>query len=94
MRSFCIFTTVAAALVVWGSAAIAAPLPDGAYLVAQGSTCQSWYNMCAQRCRERLPNDKSCASDHCAPKLSSCKQSGCWLEGAQYGGGKTCGLAK
>ena len=94
MRTFGSWATMAVALAALGTAAGAGPLPEGAYQVAQGSTCQSWYNMCAQRCRERLPNDKTCASDHCAPKLSTCRQSGCWQEGQQYGGGKTCGLAK
>jgi hypothetical protein len=67
---------------------------DGSFKVAQGATCQSWYSMCSQRCKTRLPDDKNCTSDHCSPKLSICKQTGCWQEGQQYGGGKTCGLSK
>jgi hypothetical protein len=68
--------------------------PEGSFQVAQGSTCQSFQDMCAARCKTRAPTDANCVSDHCTPKLGQCRQTGCWQEGARYGGGKTCGLAK
>ena len=69
-------------------------LPEGAFQVAAGGSCRGMFNTCAARCKQRLPNDKNCTSDHCSPKLAECRQTGCWQEGANYGGGKTCGLAK
>ena len=70
-------------------------LPPGSFQVAQGGgSCQSWFNMCSSRCKTRMPDDKNCTSDHCSPKLSECRQTGCWQEGKLYGGGKTCGLSK
>lgn len=88
---------VAAAMMT--AAMVASPartleVDGGSFKIAQGSSCQSWYNNCATRCRTRLPNDKNCVSDHCSPKLATCRQSGCWQEGKAYGGGKHCGLAK
>lgn len=71
-------------------------LPGGSFQIAQSGSgsCSSWFNSCATRCRQRAPQDKNCVSDHCSPKLSVCRSTGCWQEGAQYGGGKHCGLKK
>jgi hypothetical protein len=68
--------------------------PPGSFQVAQGGSCQSWFRTCAARCKERAPLDKNCISDRCTSKLSECRQSGCWSEGALYGDTKQCGLAK
>jgi hypothetical protein len=62
--------------------------------VAEAASCQGMFSQCAARCKTRAPTDKNCVSDHCSPKLGQCRQSGCWQEGAMYGGGKTCGLTK
>ena len=85
---------VAAAVVVMAVSAGAQSLPTASFKVAAGGSCQSWFSSCASRCKSRLPNDKNCVSDHCSPKLAACRQSGCWQEGAAYGGGRHCGLAK
>lgn len=69
-------------------------MPDGSFQVAQGGSCQSWFSNCASRCKTRAPTDKSCVSDHCSPKLATCRRTGCWQEGAQYGGAKHCNLSK
>jgi hypothetical protein len=58
------------------------------------SSCQGMFSQCAARCKSRAPTDKSCVSDHCSPKLATCRQSGCWQEGKQYGGQRTCNLKK
>jgi hypothetical protein len=62
--------------------------------LAQGSTCKSWFNNCAARCRKDNPQDRNCPSDHCSPKLADCKANGCWQEGNRYGGGRTCNLKR
>ena len=85
----------AAALALMVLPAVAAQsLPEGSFQVAQAGSCRAMQSTCAARCKERAPQDKNCVSDHCTPKLSECRQTGCWQEGKQYGGGKTCGLAK
>lgn len=76
------------------TAAAADPLPAGSFRVAAGGSCQASYRTCAARCKQRAPQDKSCAADHCAPKLDECRATGCWQEGALYGGAKQCGLSK
>jgi len=58
------------------------------------SSCSGFQSKCAQRCKERNPNDKNCVSDHCTPKLGACRSTGCWQEGQLYGGQKTCNLKK
>lgn len=64
----------------------------GSFRVAEAGSCQSWFSICAARCgRSRDGHDK-CVSDHCSPKLSSCRSSHCWQEGANNGGGLHCGL--
>lgn len=68
-------------------------LPPGSFQVAAG-TCTGMFSTCAARCKQRAPQDKNCVADHCSPKLAACRQTGCWQEGAMYGGGKTCGLGK
>lgn len=58
------------------------------------NSCKSMQQLCAQRCKQRVPDDKNCVSDHCTPKLEECRSTGCWQEGKMYGGKQTCGLAK
>jgi hypothetical protein len=65
-------------------------------LAIEANACQSFFSQCAARC-ENNPKGESkakCTADHCSPKLASCRASGCWTEGAAYGGGKTCNLKK
>jgi hypothetical protein len=67
------------------------------YSVAQAGkagSCKATFDVCAARCKTRLPDDKNCTSDHCSPKLIECRSTGCWQEGKLYGGALTCGLSK
>ena len=61
--------------------------------IAAGS-CKGFQSSCAARCKTRAPTDANCVSDHCSPKLAQCRSTGCWQEGAAYGGALTCNLAK
>jgi len=63
-------------------------------MVMAAASCTGTYRQCVARCRRDVPQDKACPSDHCAPKLGTCKSSGCWQEGARYGGGLTCNLTR
>ena len=67
---------------------------ESAIQLAQAASCQSFQRTCAARCQQRLPGDKDCVPDHCTPKLVECRKTGCWQEGAMYGGALTCKLAK
>ncbi len=84
-----------AALVVVGLGTAAAKADDmnihDTMQLAAGS-CTGTYSVCVARCRKDNPTDKACPSDHCAPKLSECRSTGCWQEGQRYGGRKTCNL--
>ncbi len=59
------------------------------------TSCTGYFNQCKARCPEwsKEPVAK-CAADHCAPKLRTCRSTGCWTEGPRYGGGKFCNLQK
>jgi hypothetical protein len=74
------------------AAAVLGTLAVGA---AAQTTCAGFYSQCKARCPEwsKEPVAK-CAADHCAPKLSTCRSTGCWTEGPRYGGGKYCNLKK
>jgi hypothetical protein len=63
-------------------------------IILAADTCASFQSTCAVRCRKDNPQDKSCVSDHCLPKLAQCKTTGCWQEGQRYGGGQTCGMKR
>jgi hypothetical protein len=58
------------------------------------SSCGGWYGKCAARCKANASNYKGCVANVCAAKLASCRQSGCWAEATQFGGGTHCGLSK
>lgn len=58
------------------------------------SSCSAYQSQCARRCKERVPDDKNCVSDHCTPKLNECRSTGCWQEGNLYGGKRACDLVK
>lgn len=59
---------------------------------AQGASCSGSLNTCAARCRKDNPTDKNCVSDHCTPKFQTCKSTGCWQQGGNYGNVLTCNL--
>lgn len=60
------------------------------------SSCGGFFSQCAGRCAEpsRKEPVAKCVADHCTPKRNSCRATGCWTEGAKYGGAKTCNLKK
>jgi hypothetical protein len=61
---------------------------------AAQSSCGGFFSQCAARCAEpgRKEPAPKCVADHCTPKRDNCRKTGCWTEGAKYGGGKTCNL--
>ncbi|HEX7792295.1 MAG TPA: hypothetical protein VF467_17405 [Afipia sp.] len=61
---------------------------------ADAATCSGSFNTCASRCKTKYATDKSCVSDHCSPKLATCKSSGCWQQGGDFGNVLTCNLDK
>jgi hypothetical protein len=65
-------------------------------LAQASSSCQNFFSQCAARCASNAKGESQakCTADHCRPKLASCRKSGCWTEGAAYGGARRCGLAK
>lgn len=76
--------------------AAAIALTSVATAQAQSSSCQAFFNQCSARCVNNAKGETKakCTADHCRPKLASCRQSGCWTEGAAFGGGTTCNLKK
>jgi hypothetical protein len=53
-------------------------------MAAGASSCSGWSAIC----------DSRGGGGRCEAQLAACLKSGCWTEGAQYGGAKHCGLAK
>lgn len=54
---------------------------------AAQTSCSGWNATCRERCGK-----PSCP--RCASQMSSCKKTGCWTEGANFGGRKHCNLKK
>jgi hypothetical protein len=53
------------------------------------TSCSAWYPICQQRCvAQRI----SCG--HCDDLLATCKKTGCWREGKNYGRTRHCRLKK
>lgn len=77
-------------------AATAIALTGIAAIEAQASSCQAYFSQCSARCVNNAKGETKakCTADHCRPKLATCRRSGCWTEGAAYGGGTTCNLKK
>lgn len=59
---------------------------------AAQTSCAGWNATCKGRCK--APNAPDGCSSYCARQMSACKKSGCWTEGARYGGAKHCNLKK
>jgi hypothetical protein len=53
------------------------------------TSCSGWYPICRQRCVEQKI---SCG--HCDDLSATCRRTGCWTEGKNYGGTRHCGLKK
>ena len=53
------------------------------------TSCSGWYPICQKRC---VAQKISCG--HCDDLLATCKQTGCWREGKNYGGAQHCNLKK
>ena len=62
--------------------------------VANAASCSNSFNTCVSRCKTKYASDKNCVSDHCSPKLATCKTSGCWQQGGDFGNVLTCNLDK
>jgi len=58
------------------------------------SSCAAFQSQCVARCGQRNEPVAKCTADHCTPKLVTCRKTGCWTEGARYGGATVCNLAK
>ena len=61
---------------------------------AAQSSCSAFQAQCAALCKQRVPDDKNCVSDHCTPKLVECRVTACWQEGNAYGAKRVCNLKK
>lgn len=61
------------------------------FIQLAAASCQSFFSQCRARCANNPKGESQakCTSDHCAPKLASCRSSGCWTEGAAYGDRKS-----
>ena len=57
--------------------------------VAAQTSCSGWYPICWQRC---VAQKISCG--HCDDLLATCRSTGCWREGKNYGGKQHCNLKK
>jgi hypothetical protein len=57
--------------------------------VSAQTSCSGWYPICKQRC---VAQNISCG--HCDDLLATCKSTGCWREGKNYGGKLHCKLKK
>jgi hypothetical protein len=75
-----IFVSCGFALALLGTLAIEA---------AAQTSCSGWYPICRQRCVEQRIN-----CDHCDELLATCKRTGCWREGKNYGRARHCNLKK
>jgi hypothetical protein len=53
------------------------------------TSCSGWYPICRQRCIEQRI---SCG--HCDDLLATCRKTGCWREGKNYGRRLHCNLKK
>ncbi len=53
------------------------------------SSCSGWYPICRQRC---VAQGISCG--HCDDLLATCRSTGCWTEGKNFGRKRHCGLKK
>jgi hypothetical protein len=57
--------------------------------VAAQTSCSAWKAVCLTRC----PSLKiGCA--HCDDLLATCRRTGCWTEGKNYGNARHCNLKK
>lgn len=93
MRKLYILALASCILGAAPTTGFSAPASESLFQVAANS-CRAMHATCAKRCKQRAPTDANCVSDHCDPKLSECRQTGCWQEGRLYGGAETCNLAK
>jgi hypothetical protein len=57
--------------------------------VAAQTSCSAWKSVCLKRCVEQRIN---CV--HCDDLLATCRKTGCWREGKNYGGARHCNLKK
>ena len=54
------------------------------------SSCGAWKAKCEQRCKA----EAAATCRRCDIQMSQCMNTGCWKEGAKYGGATRCNLKK
>ena len=72
------------ALADWRVGEAKAVRRDAAIVVAQGGSCSAWKSTCESRG----------GGANCESKYRACLKSGCFTEGAKFGGATHCSLAK
>lgn len=83
MMRFIVFAAVLAGLAGAAAASGVAGSASRPIQVAAGaSSCSGWKAICESR------------GPGCGAKFAACMKSGCWTEGAAYGGATHCGLKK
>jgi hypothetical protein len=60
-----------------------------AFEASAQSSCSGWYPICQKRC---VAQGISCG--HCDDLLATCRSTGCWTEGKNYGSRRHCNLKK
>jgi hypothetical protein len=53
------------------------------------TSCSGWYPVCRQRC---ITQKIGCGI--CDELMATCRKTGCWREGRNFGGQRHCGLKK
>jgi hypothetical protein len=92
MKSLGSFLLAGVVLATLTLAVAAQSSPDASFRVAAAGSCQGWFGTCVSRCTT-LKN-LNCDRAFCSNKLGTCRQTGCWTEGAAYGNAVHCGLKK
>lgn len=58
---------------------------------AAQATCGGWYATCRSRCKQMQSSN---CNDYCSAQLARCRKTGCWTQGAAFGGATHCDLGK
>ena len=92
MTSFRSFLFVGMTLSTLCLATAAQSSPIASFRVAEANSCRGWFATCVSRCSSR--KELTCDKAFCTAKLETCRQTGCFTEGAHFGNASHCGLAK
>jgi hypothetical protein len=74
--------------------AIAALLTLVSAEAASAASCSGWRATCMSRASARGAEFAQSFAPQCEAKFSACLSSGCFTEGAQFGGATHCGLTQ